>query len=195
MRAFLAVPSDPDWVSSARDLLTGVRPHLPDASWTRPESWHLTVKFLGEIPTETAAAFAEGVAGLAQALCPGDLRARGPVVFPQRGPARVLGVGFTPTRGLEEVRRLAVEAEAMARSVGADRDDRPFHPHVTFARLRRPWPRAAVASYDRDVSAWEFPSWPARTCALYASRLSPLGAVHTPLGEWAFGETAREIIA
>jgi 2'-5' RNA ligase len=83
---------------------------------------------------------------------------------------------------------LASDAEDAARRVGADREDRPFRPHVTFARLRRPWPRAAVATYEREVGGWAFPLWPVRGCVLYSSRLGPEGAVHTPLAEWSFAE-------
>ena len=58
MRAFLALPPDPAWTESARGLVAGLQPRLPPASWTRPEAWHLTLKFLGEIPADAAAAFA-----------------------------------------------------------------------------------------------------------------------------------------
>lgn len=191
VRAFLAVASDPLWVASARDLLARVRAVLPDASWTRPESWHLTIRFLGETLPDTVEAFANGVDPLASGCGPGALQAGEPAVFPTRGPARVLGVGFRATPGLEELRRLAAGIESVARLVGAEREDRPFHPHVTFARVRNPWPRAAVDSFRDEVSGWSFPPWPLRACVLYTSRLSPTGAVHTPLREWEVAGAGR----
>ncbi len=42
IRAFLAIPTDGLWVESARDLVARLKESLPRASWTNPESWHLT---------------------------------------------------------------------------------------------------------------------------------------------------------
>jgi 2'-5' RNA ligase len=192
VRAFVAVPPDPGWVESAAELVSRLRPSLPDASWTRPPSWHLTLKFLGEVAEEVLEAFLERFGPLAAERAPGDLAARGSLVLPPRGPARVLAVGFAETAGLDEVRRLAADAERVAREAGAEREERPFRPHVTLARVRRPWPRGAVTSYETAVREWRFPAWPAGGCTLYSSRLAAAGAVHTPIAQWAFGKVPRE---
>lgn len=192
VRAFFAVPPDPDWTESVQTLVSRLRPSLPSASWTRPPSWHLTLKFLGEVPQETLDAFLEAFASRVSERAPGELAASGPLVLPPRGPARVLAVAFSETAGLEEVRRLAADAESAGRIVGAQREDRPFRPHVTLARVRPPWGRREVASYEREVGTWKFPSWPVRGCVLYSSRLSPEGAVHTPIALWSFDGVLRE---
>jgi 2'-5' RNA ligase len=192
VRAFLAVPPDPGWVESVTALVSQLRPSLPEASWTRPGSWHLTLKFLGEVPEETLEVFLSAFAPLAAERAPGELSAGGPVVLPPRGAARVLGIGFAESDGLEEIRRLAADAERIARHAGAEREDRPFRPHVTLARVRRPWPRAAVADYTAAVGSWSFPVWPAGGCTLYSSRLAPEGAVHTPIARWGFERASRE---
>lgn len=192
VRAFLAVPPDPGWAESVRGLVLRLRPSLPSASWTRPPSWHLTLKFLGEASQETLDAFLAAFASRVSERTPGELAASGPLVLPPRGPARVLGVGFSETPGLEEVRRLAADAEHAARISGAQREDRPFRPHVTLARVRQPWTRGDVASYEREVGSWKFPAWPLRECVLYSSRLSPEGAVHTRLAQWPLERVFRE---
>ncbi len=186
IRAFLAVPSDGLWVESARDLVARLKESLPRASWTRPESWHLTLKFFERISPEAARALAEAVAPLAAGAVPGEMLAAGPVVFPPRGPARVLGVGFESTPALEEVSRLAREVETRARELGLQEERRPFHPHVTLARLRHPWPPGAVEAFRSEIAAWSFPAWQARSCVFYESRLLREGASHTPMEEWSF---------
>ena len=90
-----------------------------------------------------------------------------------RGRPRVLGVGFESTPGVESVSRLAARAVEVASLLGLRSEEREFHPHVTFARLREPWPRAAVDDYAPDVEAWPFPTWNARSCVLFESRLEP----------------------
>jgi 2'-5' RNA ligase len=186
IRAFLAIPSDGLWVESARGLLARLEASLPRASWTKPASWHLTLKFFERISPDRLAALGAAMAPAATRVVPGEMVAGGAVVFPQRGPARVLGVGFAPSAALEEVSRLAREAESAFRALGLPEEKRPFHAHVTFARLRNPWPDDAIATFRREVEAWSFPAWRARSCVLYESRLLPEGAVHTPLEEWSF---------
>ena len=186
IRAFLAIPSDGLWVESARGLLARLEPALPRASWTKPSGWHLTLKFFERISPETVTAFRAAIGPVAAALVPGEMLTGVAVVFPARGPARVLGVGVAPSPALDEVSRLAREAQARARALGLPEEKRAFHPHVTLARLRNPWPDEAVENFRRQVGAWSFPAWQARASVLYESRLLPEGAVHTPIEEWSF---------
>ena len=186
MRAFLAIPRDAAWSESTRRFVETVRGTLPEAGWTRPPAWHLTIKFLGEASPEALAAFGESISRAAAAVAPGELRAQGAIVFPSRGPARVLAIEFAPSEALAGLDRLAATAEEEARRLGLEREDRRFHPHVTLARARSRWPARAVDRFREAAAAWAFPPWRAGSCVLYASRLEPSGAVHTPVGEWPF---------
>lgn len=195
MRVFLAVPSDPLFVDSARRLVEKVRSHLPRASWTRPESWHLTLDFLGEVDASFVERFVAAIEPAAFETVPGEIQAAPPVVFPEHRRPRVLGVGFVPSPGLESIGRLAGAAQEIAGRLGGKVDDRPYHAHVTFARLREPWQPSSVEEYRREVEAWPFPAWLARSCVLFESRLDPGGAVHTPLHEWTFQGGPRGVRA
>ena len=181
MRAFLAAAADAEWVASASGFVARARPGLPKASWTRPESWHLTLRFLGEIAESAAAAFARALALDAPGFTEAELAIEGPVAFPPRGRPRVVGLGFVPGLALE---RLAAAAETAARSIGCAPEDRPFRPHVTLARLRDPWPDAAVGAFQSAARSWAFPPWTVRSIVLFSSRLDPAGAVHTPVQTW-----------
>lgn len=183
-RAFFAIPPDAGWVESGRRLLARLRPDLPEASWTRPESWHVTLKFLGDVSRDRLAAFAAAIGEAAARLAAPALATAGAAVFPPRGPARVLAVGFEAEGGSETLSALALAAERTARELGLAPERRAFRPHVTFARLRRPWPGAAIARYRREVGGWAFPAWRVRSCVLYESRLAPDGAQHTAIGHW-----------
>jgi 2'-5' RNA ligase len=185
VRAFLAVPADEAWVESACELVAGLRSRLPRASWTKPETWHVTVRFLGEISENAAAAFAARVGNAAESLHGGVLAPGGPIAFPPRGPARVLGVGFAAPPAGDPLALAALAAEEAARAIGCSPDAKPFRPHVTLARLRDPWACAAVESFQDAVRAWSFPVWRIRGLVLYRSRLDPAGAVHAPVREWA----------
>jgi RNA 2',3'-cyclic 3'-phosphodiesterase len=185
LRVFLAIPANPAWVASAAALVGRLQATLPRASWTRPESWHLTLKFLGEIPEEAATRFALAI-GPAALLSPeGDLSAAGAILLLSRGRPRVLGVGFAAhSSAFEPLENLARIAEEAGRLAGIPPSHRAFRPHVTLARIRDPWDPVAVESFRTETDHCVFPAWPVRSCVLYRSRLQPSGAVHTPLEEW-----------
>jgi 2'-5' RNA ligase len=195
MRVFLALPRDRMWIESARGFLESVRRGLPDASWTREESWHVTLKFLGEIEPDQAKAFAAAIAPKALGTVAGELPSGRPVVFPPRGHARVLGIGFGESPVLESIAALAGEAEAIARDMGAEPETREFRPHVTLARIKRPWPRGKVEAWREAAGAWRFPAWQVRSAVLYESRLGRDGATHIPLEEWSFAGGPRGVRA
>jgi len=181
VRAFLAVPPDPSWAERVGRLAGSLKASLPRASWTRPEAWHVTLKFLGEIAPAAAERLGEELASVAGRAAALVLEKGGAVVFPPRGRPRVLGLGFSPSPGLAALESLAAEAEAVVRGVGLPPEDRRFHPHLTLVRLREPWPASAIAEFRREVEAWELPPWQVRSCVLYESRLAPSGATHRPL--------------
>jgi RNA 2',3'-cyclic 3'-phosphodiesterase len=195
IRAFVAVPSDGLWVESARGLVARLEQSLPRASWTKPASWHLTLKFFEQISRDHARALGGTIGPVALETTPGEIATAGAVVFPPRGPARVLAVGFAPSPVLEGIGRLVLELEAAAKALGLPGEKRAFHPHVTLARLRQAWPLDAVESFRREVEGWSFPAWQVRSCVLYESRLLREGAVHTPLEEWSFSGGPRGVRA
>lgn len=193
MRTFLAVPPDPAWVEGVGRLAARLRNSLPKASWTRPEAWHLTLKFLGEIESRAAGRLADDLAPIAAEAAAVRLEKGGAVVFPPRGRPRVLGLGFAPSDGVAALESFAAAVEEASRRAGLAREERPFHPHLTLARLRDPWTAAAVEEFRREVDGWELPPWDARSCVLYESRLEPSGAVHTPLRTLAFAGARQAV--
>lgn len=184
IRAFLAIPPDPGWVESAQKLVARLRPALPGASWSRPENWHLTLRFLADVSPPAVAGFMAEVAAAAGETPAVLLAADRALLFPAHGPPRVFAVGFAPGPQSEAVVVLAGEAERAARRLGLEGEGRPFRPHVTLARWRGRCPRATAEHYRSEVGGWVFPPWRAKRCVLYESRLGPGGAVHIPLAEW-----------
>ena len=178
------MPGDPEWIESARRLSRDLQARLPKASWTRPESWHLTVRFLGEVSEDAASRFAERLAPAACGLAAGELPAAGPALFPSPSRLRTIGVAFDHGVADALLGELARAAEAAAREIGCEPETRPFRPHLTFARLRSPWPPAAAEEAARTIREWPLPPWRVASLVLYRSRLDPGGAVHSPLHQW-----------
>ena len=135
MRLFLAAPL----TEEARHVLSrGIReavPHGLPGRVVRPENWHLTLRFLGDVDE---LAVDRLLANLDEAELgdPLSIRWGGLGAFPRASRATVLWLGVE--RGSEELTRLAGLAEAAVVSAGFDSEDRPFRAHLTLSRIRPP---------------------------------------------------------
>jgi RNA 2',3'-cyclic 3'-phosphodiesterase len=142
------------------------RPPQSGVRWTTRDQWHVTLRFFGEADVDEAVA----------ALSTIDARPADAVMGPR---ARRLGASVVvlPVAGLDEIAAAVVAATA---HVGRPSEDRPFHGHLTLARLRD---RTKI-----DLRLLECAStWPASSVALVESRLHPHGARYTTVAEVAFG--------
>jgi 2'-5' RNA ligase len=102
------------------------RPPDEAVRWTRPEAWHVTLRFLGGVAPGHVAAVA-GALGALRSV---------PAATAELGPAtRRLGrsVLVVPVAGVDGV--AAAVDEALA-AVGVPPPERPFTGHLTLARAR-----------------------------------------------------------
>jgi 2'-5' RNA ligase len=131
-RVFVAV----DLSDEARAVLAAHLEHhaaeLP-GSVIPPENWHLTLRFLGKVD---AVGLDTVTAALDQADLGGSFRLSfaGLGAFPRPNRATVLWVGIDA--GAEEITALAERVEAALDDAGFMPEERPFHPHLTLARIR-----------------------------------------------------------
>ena len=183
MRLFVAVEIDPSVTQALADFGATLRRkarHLaPDAriGWVGIEQLHVTSRFIGEVNDARAAAIA-GALLQELAVAPFDLVVEGAGAFPERGAPRVLWAGIAAGReGL-----VVVEAEVNARlaACGVDREDRPYRPHVTLARVREAAGLRSAALFE-TLSDRRFGTSRVEAITLFQSRTSPKGAVYTPL--------------
>ncbi len=160
-----------DLARASRTLraLEGVRP-------VRAEQLHLTLRFIGEVDGGLETPLARGIAAAVAERPSFPIRLRAAGVFPSHRRARVLWVGVEETPALATLQR-AVE-EAVVR-VGVAPDPRPYRPHVTVGRIRRPAPpvglAGAVAGVRFEATA------DVRRVSLMRSELLPRGARHTEI--------------
>ncbi|GIV58939.1 MAG: RNA 2',3'-cyclic phosphodiesterase [Rhodothermaceae bacterium] len=160
-----------------RKLLGLMRPR-PGVRWVREEQLHLTLRFLGHVEEAMERAVRERLDAVQAA--PFSLRLGGTGVFPGPARPRVLWVGAHAEAGLLSLQQ-AVEAAVV--DAGLPPENRPFHPHVTLARLQRP-DTAWIRAFLRDHVDFEAGSFTVGHFALYASTLRPAGAVYERLADF-----------
>ena len=92
MRIFIALDLDDAIRERIERFMDGVREFAPDARWVRPESLHVTLKFIGEKPAETVEEIKRVLSVVrAEAV---EIAFRGYGFFPTPKAARVFWVGI-----------------------------------------------------------------------------------------------------
>ena len=179
MRLFVALDL-PDAVK--RDLAAWKTP-IAGATWVRPESFHLTLKFLGDqVAPERVPAIREALAGVR--IAPFAFRLAGVGRFPpsEKKAARVLWVGVDAPPALAEG---FAQVERAMIALGFAPESHAFHPHITLARLKTPKTTPEVAAFLRDHAAWSSPPIAVDRFTLYESTLTPQGAHYRRDAEFA----------
>jgi 2'-5' RNA ligase len=82
---------------------------------------------------------------------------------------------------------LARRVDAALAALGFPRDDRPFSPHVTLGRVRRPGRDPALTDALERATTREFGRVPVPSASLMRSELGPRGARYTELAKMWLG--------
>lgn len=129
MRIFIALDIDEAIRDRIARFLDGVRGFAPDARWVRPESLHVTLKFIGETAPENVDPIKEKLKAVeANAI---EMNIRGSGFFPGAKSPRVFWLGIEAGPSLAE---LASTVDDRVAALGIAKEDHPFSPHLTLAR-------------------------------------------------------------
>ena len=189
MRIFVAIDLHSEIREKIARFLDGVRGFAPDPRWVRPESLHVTLKFVGEQKEEQVAAIAKALSGVRGTNV--AIRFRGYGFFPTAKAPRVFWIGIEAGPELAE---LAASIDSALGELMIPREDRAFSPHLTLARggagsgspkgLRGDGPNSTFANLQKRLAAMsdlDFGTMTAREFFLYQSQLSSGGSKYTKL--------------
>ena len=175
MRLFVAL----DLPQAARACLARLGTGLPGARWLPPENYHLTLRFLGEMPAHRAEELDAALAALRGRGF--TLQISGVGVFEKAGRPQALWAGIERNPRLDH---LQAKIETAGQRVGFEPERRRFTPHVTVARLDNAppntlaeWVQAHNLLRAEPVSVEHF--------TVFASRLGKDAAVYTSEVEYA----------
>ena len=136
-RLFVAVPLPPGPLAACQALIDRVRagPLGTVPRWVHLENLHLTVRFLGETPPDLTPDAALAVRDALEGSRAFDVVLAGAGSFPEARKPRALWLGIE--QGAAEMGTLADALDPALEPLGWPRDDRPYRPHLTVARLDR----------------------------------------------------------
>jgi 2'-5' RNA ligase len=185
IRSFIAI----ELPEEARKGLARLRRELERdehrfVKWVDPQGIHLTLKFLGNIPAKRVTEITEAIKKASQEISPFHLEISGLGTFPSLKQARVFWVGIGGE--LDKLSRLQQNIDSALAALGFAREERPFVPHLTLARIREGASPAERRDFGELVGSTSFEDkYPVEVevVRLMRSQLTPAGAIYTCLSE------------
>jgi 2'-5' RNA ligase len=180
-RLFVALATPNAVKSEIEKAQNELRRALPDGSvrWTRPDHFHLTLRFLGNVAVDHIKALGDKLRLTCRDFTPIKVRAERVGFFPERGFPRVIWVSVR-----DEHRQLIPLHRAIQTSTiefTSEPAEKEFAGHITLGRAKKIRRREAetLAGFATKMRQRSFGEWTATNIELLRSELLPDGAHHT----------------
>jgi 2'-5' RNA ligase len=150
--------------------------------WVDPGQTHVTLKFLGNIPSKRVTEVTGAMRKAAQGISRFHLEISGLGAFPSLRQARVFWVGIGGE--IDKLSRLQHNIDSALTALGFAEEERSFVPHLTLARIRQGAPPLERRSFGELVGATAFEDKydvEVGAISLMRSQLTPAGAIYTCL--------------
>lgn len=182
MRLFVALDMDEAIRQKLAEFVADVSAHTPSVRFVGAESFHVTLKFIGE--TDRVDEIRQALAGVHSGSF--EVSFRGFGFFPAPTRPRVFWAGIEAGPELAE---LSARVNQALHAVGFAAEAGPYRPHLTLARSGSGSPRGrrgdhpdaklhAVQQYLSAKAPPEFGTMTAHEFFLFESVLSPRGATY-----------------
>jgi 2'-5' RNA ligase len=178
IRSFIALELSDEVRGELSRILGLLKEANADVKWVRPESVHLTLKFLGYVPEGRIASLAQKLKEIAQSASPFEIVLDGIGIFPDWSHARVLWIGVG--EGSDRVKDLASRVEEAMALEGFEKEKRSFSSHLTLGRIRGAKNKDELRKIASSIEVKPLKSHIPRI-VLFKSVLTPKGAVYSPL--------------
>ncbi|MGE0493618.1 MAG: RNA 2',3'-cyclic phosphodiesterase [Vulcanimicrobiota bacterium] len=179
MRLFIAVKLPTDAAQSVSELVERLRPQVRGVKWVDPGLMHFTLKFLGETEPSRLGQIQAALAQVQAAPFEVQLEAAG--AFPNQGRPRVLWVGVS-----DGAQPMSLLAEQIEQVLGRPREERPFKPHLTIGRIKRPTRQPDLQLPQARLARFRVESF-----ELIRSQLTPAGPKYHVLSSFGLHAGAK----
>ena len=179
-RVFCAIELDAEVQSRIQKHIERLRTSVPESrpGWNRSENIHLTIKFFGNVISSEVKRISSAASRTVSDFSSFKISIGETGVFPNSRHPRVLWIGVEdPTGRLSELQELFEKECAVEKFA---KEDRPFRPHLTIARIRKPEGAGRLAEAN---SAFGFKAveLTVNELVVFRSELSSKGSKYTAL--------------
>ena len=145
---------------------------------------HLTLKFLGETPKDQVPFIERIIKEIAKKHSSFELGTEKLGAFPSKERPRVIFLELRDEKGA--LPSLFQDLEEKLTVLGFKKEERAFHPHLTFGRMRSHKGKEGLKNiWEKEKLKSNFP---VKKIIFFQSRLNPQGAIHEVLTEADFRE-------
>jgi len=155
--------------------------------WAKPDQFHLTLRFLGDVPVDGVEDLKKSVGAVCRNARPLFLRGEGVGFFPNSRLPRVIWVGINDGEG--RLVELQKQIEAAVSPFSLEPGEKNFKGHATLGRLKNPRPADTrdLAARAQSLEKRLFGEWTVHEIEIIRSKLSPAGARHTSFAAFRLG--------
>jgi len=143
-----------------------------------PENIHITIRFLGEIPTTMIEKIYNEMNKVV--FTPFEIEIKGLGAFPSIRHINVVWAGIG--KGVNELRNIYYQLEPNLQKLGLRPDEKGFSPHITIARVKSGG-REKIAQIIKKYEDYRFGVINAKCLRLKKSVLTPRGPIYSTLRE------------
>ncbi|HOW34842.1 MAG TPA: RNA 2',3'-cyclic phosphodiesterase [Candidatus Omnitrophota bacterium] len=187
LRLFIAIELDP----SVREAIGIIQDHLrksgADVKWVKPDDIHLTLKFLGDTPTDIVDKIANAMQESVQSVKKFLIEITGLGAFPKISSPRIIWVGIE--NGRKEVKQIAASLEEKLETLGIKKEEREFSAHITVGRTRSPQNIFALSKILKEFKSTAPITQEVSHITLIKSTLTAQGPVYEVLRRADFGNS------
>jgi len=187
VRAFIAI----EVPQAVRQILAETIRELADqvpgnVRWVTPQGIHLTLKFLGDIPTDDSGKILEALRSPIQQVPAFWVQVSGLGMFPNARRPRVLWAGVEVQQ--ESLSSLQQRVEDTLAQMDYPTEKQSFSPHLTLGRVRdgvSPGARRRIIqaiSKASSVSRVVSEPWAVDQVHLFRTTFTPNGSIYTSMG-------------
>lgn len=176
IRSFFAIEPPPPVRGEIARVSGLFRNTGADVKWVRPESVHLTLKFLGDAAEADIDPLAQAVGEAVSSHKPLELEVKDLGVFPGLKKPRVVWIGLGGN--IDGLKALQQSVERAAAEFGFEAEKRPFKAHLTLGRVRSNQGQNKLMTALETIKP-ESRAFTAAEVILFKSDLKPTGAVYT----------------
>ncbi len=185
MRLFTAIDLPSEMLLRLERLISALRPEAL-IKWSPLDNLHVTTKFIGEWPENRLNELHAVLSGVPNRE-PFQVEIRELGWFPNERSPRVLWSGV---QGGQSLLRLAQDTEERLQTLGIAREERPFSPHLTLARIKNPVPLQRLRDRVRDMQPALIGTFLVSGFVLYLSEPGSNASIYRRLREYRFASAA-----
>lgn len=184
MRLFIAIDFHTGLKQQIRDVQRKLRDNSIKGRWKHSDNFHVTLRFLGETPSNTVADIENAMRVVCRQVHPFSLRIQQLGYFAGKDCFRVLWLGMDgETNALQELNK---RLEASLQQIGYPPETRPFRPHITLGQ--DVVTEKTMEQLQTIISTYEFETLYVHSFVLYKSEQIGRQRVYTPLFEARLGD-------